>query len=214
MTLLIGALAFTPFAPSLTVILIGSIFIGFLNGSECTRIPRVLTNPYAVFQTLTTAYAAELCPMVVRPYLTSWVNVCWTLGALLGSATQNATLNFPGDSAWKTPLYLQWIWPGPLIVAAIFAPESPWHLTRTGQIDEAKKSISRLAYPGYYSEDDLTAQVALMQHTLAIEALEHKDQSFLNCFKGTNLRRTEIVAAVFAVQQWCGQPMTSLSTQL
>jgi SP family general alpha glucoside:H+ symporter-like MFS transporter len=99
-------------------------------------------------------------------------------------------------------------------VAAIFAPESPWHLTRTGQIDEAKKSISRLAYPGYYSEDDLTAQVALMQHTLAIEALEHKDQSFLNCFKGTNLRRTEIVAAVFAVQQWCGQPMTSLSTQL
>lgn len=167
-----------------------------------------------MFQTLTTAYAAELMPIPLRPYLTSFVNVCWTTGALLGSATQNATLHLGGEMSWRLPLYLQWIWPGPLILAAIFAPESPWHLVRTNKIADAKEAICRLAYPGYYSSDDLDAQVALMQHTLAIEALEHEKQSVLNCFKGSNLRRTEIVSVVYAIQQWCGQPMTSLSTQL
>lgn len=29
-----------------------------------------------VFQTLTTAYAAEICPMAIRGHLTSFVNIC------------------------------------------------------------------------------------------------------------------------------------------
>ena len=30
-----------------------------------------------VFQTITPSYAAELVPMDLRPYLTSYVNLCW-----------------------------------------------------------------------------------------------------------------------------------------
>jgi hypothetical protein len=30
-----------------------------------------------VFQTITPSYAAEVVPMELRPYLTSYVNLCW-----------------------------------------------------------------------------------------------------------------------------------------
>lgn len=33
-----------------------------------------------MFQTLTTAYAAEICPMALRAHLTSFVNICWAMG--------------------------------------------------------------------------------------------------------------------------------------
>ena len=32
------------------------------------------------FQTMTTAYAAEVCPVALRHYLTAYVNLCWIIG--------------------------------------------------------------------------------------------------------------------------------------
>lgn len=57
------AVIFIPFfAPSLQVLLVGQILIGI---------------PWGIFQTLTTAYAAEVTPTHLRPYLTTYVNLCW-----------------------------------------------------------------------------------------------------------------------------------------
>lgn len=33
-----------------------------------------------VFQTLASSYAAEICPTVLRVYLTTWINICWVIG--------------------------------------------------------------------------------------------------------------------------------------
>lgn len=33
--------------------------------------------PWGIFQTLSTAYAADICPISLRPLLTSYVNMCW-----------------------------------------------------------------------------------------------------------------------------------------
>jgi MFS transporter, SP family, general alpha glucoside:H+ symporter len=32
--------------------------------------------PWGAFQTLTTTYAAEVAPIILRPYLTTFVNMC------------------------------------------------------------------------------------------------------------------------------------------
>lgn len=42
--------------------------------------------PWGVFQTLTTTYAAEVCPVVLRGYLTTYVNLMWGLGQLIAVA--------------------------------------------------------------------------------------------------------------------------------
>jgi SP family general alpha glucoside:H+ symporter-like MFS transporter len=42
-------------------------------------------------------------------------------------------------------------------------------------------------------------------HTHATEEQIERGGSYLDCFKGVNLRRTEIVCVVWAAQVWCGQ---------
>lgn len=43
--------------------------------------------PWGVFQTLTITYASEVCPVVLRGYLTMYINMCWGIGQMLGIAT-------------------------------------------------------------------------------------------------------------------------------
>jgi len=90
----------------------------------------------------------------------------------------------------------------------------PWWLCRVGRQEDAKNSIRRTAVKGYYTEQLLNAQVALIDHTHELEWQETKKGSLFNCFKGTNRRRLEIVCVVWSVQYWCGQPMTGYSTYL
>jgi SP family general alpha glucoside:H+ symporter-like MFS transporter len=65
-----GFIFFPFFAGNLTVFLIGELFQGMAWG---------------VFQTMTTAYAAEVCPVPLRHYLTCYVNLCWIIGQFISS---------------------------------------------------------------------------------------------------------------------------------
>jgi len=53
--------------------------------------------PWGIFQTLTTTYAAEICPMAMRGYLTSWVSMCWGTGSFLAAGVLRASLGLPGN---------------------------------------------------------------------------------------------------------------------
>jgi len=87
----------------------------------------------------------------------------------------------------------QWVWPIPLFIAAYFAPESPWNAVRRGKPELAKDSLMRLS-SGVSAEDDALAAVAYIEHTTRLEVAETGNASFWECFKGTNLWRTEIVS--------------------
>ena len=79
-----------------------------------------------VFQTLTTTYAAEVCPVTLRPYLTTYVNLCWVIGQLIASGVLKGFVGRSDQWAYRVPFAIQWIWPVPIFIACVFAPESPW----------------------------------------------------------------------------------------
>jgi SP family general alpha glucoside:H+ symporter-like MFS transporter len=91
---------------------------------------------------------------------------------------------------------IQWVWPVPLLLGACFCPESAWYLVRIGKIDAAKNAIRRTARKGHFSDNDLDGQIALIENTLAIEEQTMRKRSIWNMFKGTNLRRLEIVSEI------------------
>ncbi|KAJ6109967.1 hypothetical protein N7486_002202 [Penicillium sp. IBT 16267x] len=159
--------------------------------------------PWGAFQTLTTTYAAEVSPIILRPYLTTYVNLCWVTGQFISTGLLRGLLGRTDEWGWRIPYAIQWIWPVPIIIGVLFAPESPWWLVRHGKVEEAKRSLTRLASPGN-SEYDIDDAVALMIITNTHEKLTREGVSYWDCLKGVDRRRTEIVCCVWMCQVFCG----------
>ncbi|KAK0638617.1 general substrate transporter [Cercophora newfieldiana] len=168
--------------------------------------------PWGVFQTLTITYASEVCPVAMRGYLTTYVNFCWGLGQEIGIGVIMSMLKRNDEWSYRIPYALQWMWPVPLIIGIYFAPESPWWLVRKGKLEEAKVSLRRLTSPGRTSDFDADETVAMMVHTNALEKKTSKGASYWDCFKGHDLRRTEIVCMVWAIQNLSGNSFSNYST--
>ncbi|KIH87551.1 hypothetical protein SPBR_04862 [Sporothrix brasiliensis 5110] len=182
--------------------------------------------PWGVFQTLTITYASEVCPVALRGHLTTYVNACWGIGQLIGIGVIMGVLDRTDQWAYRLPYALQWMWPVPLMVAIFFAPESPWWLVRRGRIEDAKRALLRLTSKkvreGRQAGGDPTnpdaerfdpdATIAMMVHTTALEANATKGASYLDCFRGHDLRRTEIVCMVWAIQNLSGNSFSNYST--
>jgi SP family general alpha glucoside:H+ symporter-like MFS transporter len=127
-----------------------------------------------------------------------YVNICWAIGQLIAAGVLYALVGRPDQWAYRIPLGLQWMWPLPLIIGCFFAPESPWYLVRTDRLEEAKRSIRRLA--GGKTDEQINNQLAMMVHTTKIEAELTTGTSYKECFQGVDLRRTEICCVAFAGQ--------------
>lgn len=80
------------------------------------------------------------------------------------------------------------------MIGAYLAPESPWNAIRRGNVDEARKSLLRLRQETPNKVQEVESTLAYIRYTTELEKAETEGATFLECFKGTNLRRTEIVS--------------------
>jgi SP family general alpha glucoside:H+ symporter-like MFS transporter len=195
---LTGFIFILVFAESLTMLVIGEVFCGI---------------PWGVFQTLTTAYASEVCPIQLRGYLTAYVNLCWGVGILLSSGVVKATIPIQSDWSWRLPFVVQWVWVLPLFLIVWFCPHSPWWLVRKGRLEEAEETVLSLTNRDVFSREDAKNTVAMMVHTTELEKQASEGTSYFDCFKKTDLRRTEIVMMVFAMQLLSGENLIGQGVQ-
>jgi len=149
-------------------------------------------QPWGVFQTLTITYASEVCPVAMRGYLTTYVNFCWGVGQEIGIGVIMSMLKRDDEWSYRIPYALQWMWPVPLMIGIFFAPESPWWLVRKGRVDDAKQSLLRLTSLDRETDFDADETVAMMVHTTVLEEKTTSGASYWDCFKGHDLRRTEV----------------------
>jgi SP family general alpha glucoside:H+ symporter-like MFS transporter len=194
------------------VAMTGFIFISFFS----PNLPVLLTGqllcgiPWGVFATMAPAYASEVCPMALRGYLTVYVNLCWAFGQLISAGVQSGFSDVDNRWAYRVPFAIQWVWPVPLFIVFFFAPESPWHYVRKGDHETAEKVIVRLSSK---SQAPLAKQkLAMMIHTNELEKSLDANTSYWQCFKGIDLRRTEIACMAFAAQPFCGSSMGGAPT--
>ena len=161
---------------------------------------------WGIFQTLSTTYAAEVMPVALRAYLTSTVNICWLLGQIVSVGVIRAVVHTKSHWSYRIPFGLQWVWAAPIIAGMCFAPESPWWLVRHGRFDDARRSLKRLTSRGVDFNVDET--VAMMRHTDEVEKYLGSGTSYWDCFKGSDLRRTEIACVVWMAQTLGGSSLT------
>ncbi|KAH8799465.1 putative sugar transporter [Xylogone sp. PMI_703] len=183
------------FAVSISVIFAGEVLCGL---------------SWGVFATMAPAYVAEVCPVVLRGLMEIWVTMCWGIGQLL-SYSVLLTLNHETSMwGWRIPFAVQWVWPAIIIPLALFAPESPWWLVRKGKAVEAENSIMRLTSKN--NREGARRAVALIVETNNLEKTMHEGAGYIDCFRGTNLWRTEIACCAWASQLWVGFVIASYST--
>lgn len=167
---------------------IGMIFAGtFLNGIS-----------YGFYYVLAPLYAAEVVPYHVRHIAIAFTNMANIIGALLGTGIATATLSRTDAWSYRLPFAFQWIWVFLILAGLPFCPESPWYFVAKGDFVKAEKSLTRLAVAD--NPDDLPNVLAQMRKIDLIEKANSESTSYLECFKGTDLRRTEIASVPFTIQ--------------
>ncbi|KAJ5504434.1 Major facilitator superfamily domain general substrate transporter [Penicillium fimorum] len=191
----VGLIFILFFAPNVQTLVAGELLMGI---------------PLGVYQTLTVTYASEVCPVALRAYMTTYVNLCWVFGQLAASGVLRGLIGRVDQWAYRIPFAIQWVWPVPIFIGVWLAPESPWWLVRKDRREDALKSVRRLtrADPNFSAEET----VSMIVYTNAIEQRTEQNASYLDCFKGTDLRRTEIACCVWAVQSLCGSGLMGYST--
>lgn len=137
------------------------------------------------------------------------------IGQFLAAGVLKAMASRTDEWAYRIPFAIQWsepspfptntsivaddtVWPIPLIVLIYFAPESPWFLVRAGRLEEAAASVIRIQKKG--SKVDPKDTVAMMVRTNEHEMQVSAGATYLDCFKGSDLRRTEIACFAWASQ--------------
>ncbi|KJK60842.1 MFS transporter sugar porter SP family protein [Aspergillus parasiticus SU-1] len=137
--------------------------------------------PWGIFATIGPAYSSELLPMALRSYLTAYTNMCFAIGQFISAG---------------------WIWPVLLLFIGVLMPESPWWQVRHGRYGDALVAVQRLTA----GEEKTKARqtVAMMIHTNQIEQEIEAASSYWDCFRGSNLRRTEISCMSFTAQVLAG----------
>ncbi|GKT46650.1 maltose permease MAL61 [Colletotrichum spaethianum] len=175
----------------------------------------LLGMPWGSFQACVLAYASDISPLKLRPALTTFVSMCWIFGQLFSTAAIKGVTTIKDNDtlAYRLPVAIQWVWPLPILICVFLAPESPWWLMRQSRSDLARSSLARLnkdpAYP-------VNGQVKVLELTNEQEKNDKNDSeiTYLECFRGTNLRRTMIVVTTNLTQQLCGSALMFYSAKL
>jgi MFS transporter, SP family, general alpha glucoside:H+ symporter len=96
------------------------------------------------------------------------------------------------------------------IYVVLTAAGNRW-LVRHGKIEEARSTLLRLTSrknENFNAEDTL----AMMIHTNELEIQQTSGTTYWDCFKGVDLRRTELTCITWLIQQTSGSPMIGWGT--
>jgi sugar porter (SP) family MFS transporter len=184
--LLVAGLVFIQFfARDIRLLLAGELLAGLVLG---------------MFVVIAPAYASEVCPLALRGHLSSFVNLCFVMGQLLANGVTAGTQKLDNHWAYSIPFALQWFWVAVIIPGLWFIPESPWWLVRKNRMEDAKKSLERLAS----DKVNVTATLAFIVQTDRLEQEMEAGSTYWDCFRPINRKRTEISIGVYCTQVLSG----------
>ncbi|KAJ0415174.1 general substrate transporter [Aspergillus carlsbadensis] len=156
----------------------------------------------------TQTYMSEIFPAVLRGPMLAFFPMFTLLGQLLGSVIVYASLDKPGAEGYKNCILSQWAFVVFPVLFSVIMPESPTYLVRKGFLETARKHQRRLV------STDKEADTIVEQLRLSFE-LENQDTSssgYLDCFRGTNRRRTLIVMFANLAPQLVGLGLIAKSS--
>lgn len=152
------------------------------------------------FLTLCTTYVSEVSPLAIRASVIGFCNLAQCLGPFMVAIMVYFTQGWTTEWSWKSVIAAQWGFAGTAFIGHIFMPESPVFLIRKGRFEEARKALRRL----YTNPEDADGHLEQIKLTLEDAETKESNGSYIECFRGTNLRRTLIAIMVFLSEPMSG----------
>lgn len=134
-------------------------------------------------------YMSEILPPKLRGPVLSFFPTFTLLGQLLGAIVLNSQIRVPGRRSYRTCFASQWVISVILIGFSFIIPESPTWLIRKGRMTKALEAQRQLNKSGMKNE----AAIEHLRISIAAEEEIARTQTYSDCFRGLNLRRTWIV---------------------
>lgn len=167
------------------------------NKNDYTGAKIIMGSATGIMQVVIPTYVAEITPREIRGITIGLFSFFLSLGALIGTfVTWGANQAWGADAfdnrGWKVPLYVGLAAPTITLVSmALLMSESPYWLILKNRVEDAKRSLQKL-HPNKSGEE-----IERITHELQYTVLKErenkastKDASYIECFKGPNLRRT------------------------
>ncbi|KAJ5691844.1 hypothetical protein N7462_001267 [Penicillium macrosclerotiorum] len=145
-------------------------------------------------------YMSEVLPVLLRGPIIAFLPIFTLLGQLIGSVVVYTSLKYDGAKGYRICFASQWAFSAVPFVLSAILPESPTWLVRTRSFDKALNSQQRLDTQKINSE----ATIEELRTSIMVEEEESASQTYSDCFKGVNARRTFIVAFASALPQLFG----------
>ncbi|KAJ5931088.1 hypothetical protein N7466_006581 [Penicillium verhagenii] len=145
-------------------------------------------------------YMSEVLPVALRGPIIAFLPIFTLLGQLLGAIVVYVSLQREGAQSYRICFASQWPFSAVPLCLSILLPESPTWLLRRGKPEKALKAQKKL------DTVQVDSAAAIEELHLSILAEEGETSSFvyMDCFRGTNLRRTLIVCLASALPQLFG----------
>lgn len=197
----------------------GCLLIGFFSSTKsggCLHVYLVgellLGVPWGLFQGITLPYVSDITPLKLRGPAATMINIFWLIGQLTSASVLRGVAEV-GPTEWsiKAPMLIQYSWLLPLFLFVFLAPESPYFLNRQNRDEDALKVLSRVNKdPAFDKHGSLAIIHCVNEH----EKKTSEQMGFFDCFKGVNLRRTEIAVIIYLTQQLVGSPLVFYSVNV
>ncbi|PSR80306.1 general substrate transporter [Coniella lustricola] len=151
-----------------------------------------------------TTYASEMAPLKLRAPIQQAIVLCTVIMYAVGLGIVRVFVPDISEHAFRIVFAIQWVVGGLATIAFVLIPESPVYLIRHGSLDAARKIMERV-YPG----PSINARMQELIHTIEEEqsSEQNQDGSYIDCFKGTDLKRTMTAVLIYAALQIAGAPL-------
>ncbi|OJJ49998.1 hypothetical protein ASPZODRAFT_157007 [Penicilliopsis zonata CBS 506.65] len=151
----------------------------------------------------TIPYWSEAAPAGIRGIVCIFYQLFTNIPNFIGACVDQATYEMPNRWSYRIPLLTTMISPLLLLSLVWIVPESPRWLITKDRVEEARKSLRKIrgkTIPQAELDRELDEAIAFT----ALERELEESTSYLECLKGTDLRRTLIACLAMSGQQLTG----------
>ncbi|KAL4868254.1 hypothetical protein BDV12DRAFT_197476 [Aspergillus spectabilis] len=168
---------------------------------------RILNYAYIGMELATCPpFQAEIIPAPIRGFAVGTYQASLLVGGILINSVCLGTSDLPSNAAWRISQGLFYLVPTIVVSCIWFIPVSPRWLLLNDRPDEALASLRQLR--GSLSSDGLTPEEELAR--LRTSLIHEQNQgTYLDLFRGSNLRRTLIAIGMNFFIQATGSPFTA-----